>query len=92
MKNSSWAALTGHTRKKGKYISFIWTRQREFYRNDCRMTEELTLKHSEMQKVLMDKNFSEYYEKVFEILKSNRNESTDREGLNYFFDKDVQSG
>lgn len=77
-------------KKEGKVYFFHLDEAKRIYRNDCRMTEELTLKHSEMQKVLMDKNFSEYYEKVFEILKSNRNESTDREGLNYFFDKDVQ--
>lgn len=77
-------------KKEGKVYFFQLDEAKRIYRNDCRMTEELTLHHSEMQKILMDKNFSEYYEKVFEILKSNRNESTDREGLNYFFDKDVQ--
>ena len=63
---------------------------RMIYQNDCRMTEELTLKSHQMREILTNKNFEKYYAEVFELLKDVRNEHTGREGLKYFFDYYVQ--
>lgn len=76
--------------KKGKVYFFDLDEARMIYQNDCRMTEELTLKSHQMREILTNKNFEKYYAEVFELLKDVRNEHTGREGLKYFFDYYVQ--
>ena len=60
------------------------------YRDDYRIDDGLTLKSESMQEILKDKNFPAYYQKVLEIMKNNRYESTGKEGIESFFTEEVK--
>lgn len=77
-------------RKSGTVYFFDFDRAQKIYHDDCRMDEELTLKNTKMREALTDKKFRSYYTQVLDILKHNRNESTDRNGLEYFFGINVK--
>jgi CRISPR-associated endonuclease/helicase Cas3 len=77
-------------RKNGTVYFFDIDKAQGIYRDDCRMDEELTLKNTKMREALTEKKFRDYYTQVLDILKHNRNESTDRNGLEYFFGINVK--
>lgn len=62
------------------------------YRNDIRISRELTLEDEYMREILKNKNFDAYYEPVMQALKQKKNEQTTSEGLEYFFDNQVAAG
>lgn len=55
------------------------------YHHDYRSDDLLTLKNQEMRMIIEEKNFSSYYKKVLNALKLNRNQNTDKVGLQYFY-------
>lgn len=59
------------------------------YREDFRNSESLTLKSDEMRMILSHKDFPQYYHRVMKTMKNNRNESTDENGLDCFFNEFV---
>lgn len=69
---------------------FNYDEAKNIYRNDYRANDNLTLKNPNMQKVLEEKRFSDYYKKVMQVIKENRNNSTSENGLKSFFEKNVK--
>lgn len=76
-------------KKSGDVYFFDLDRPQTIYRDDYRMNESLTLKSKEMRSVLLNKSFSQYYLRVMNIMKDNKNDSTDENGLDYFFNENV---
>lgn len=52
--------------------------------NDYRISEELTLRNAQMQQILKEKRFSDYYSRVMHVIKKNRNDSSDTMGISAF--------
>lgn len=72
--------------REGDVYLFDLDEPKKIYKNDIRVeNKRLTLYNEEMRRILSDKDFSEYYEEVMQILKKIRNESTGQEGLELFF-------
>jgi len=59
------------------------------YREDVRINKMFTLENDEMKKLLSDKNFYTYYEKILEVLNRNYIQQTGPDGMESFFSKDV---
>lgn len=57
--------------------------------NDFRSSKDFTLQNEEMQKVLVSKDFSQYYEKVLGTLRCSWNQSSGKEGMRTFVDQEV---
>lgn len=77
-------------KKDGIVYFFDMDSSQLIYRDDFRQDDKFTLKNLEMQKLLLEKNFNQYYIKVFKSLRENLNDSTDERGLNIFFEDQVQ--
>lgn len=58
-------------------------------KNDFRSSKEFTLQNEEMQKVLVSKDFSKFYEKVLGTLQHSWNQSSGKEGIRTFVDQEV---
>ncbi|AGY75622.1 CRISPR-associated helicase/endonuclease Cas3 [Clostridium autoethanogenum] len=63
--------------KKGRVKFFKIDDCRVIYKGDVRREKELTLIQSEIQKLLGEKDFEKYYEKVIEKIKLKKQESND---------------
>lgn len=62
------------------------------YGDDYRISnEELTLINKDMRSLLEEKKYNIYYQKVMQMLKENKNESTNSQGLNSFFNESVKT-
>lgn len=59
--------------------------QEQIYKNDYRISKHLTLKNLEMREILQRKDFAKYYKEVLKLIKTNRNQSTQEEGLDEFY-------
>lgn len=64
---------------------FDWDCQEQIYKGDYRINKDLTLHNDKMREILLNKNFAEYYKEVLNLLKTNRNESTEDIGLDEFY-------
>lgn len=72
-------------RGEGMVYFFDLDCQEKIYKNDYRISENLTLKNLEMREILQQKDFAKYYKEVLRLIKNNRNESTQEEGLDEFY-------
>lgn len=59
--------------------------QEQIYKNDYRISKDLTLKSLEMREILENKDFAKYYKEILRLIKINRNQSTQEEGLDEFY-------
>lgn len=66
------------------YYFDLYPAKRIYGENDYRISEELTLKNPQMQCILKEKNFSAYYKQVMQLIKRNRNYSSDTMGIHTF--------
>lgn len=78
-------------RKSGEVYFFNLDKVDSIYKDDLRANRELSLLNDEMKQILINKNFSEYYEPVLELIKKNYNETYNDTNLNDFFIKTVGS-
>lgn len=76
-------------KKEGKVYFFDLDNGHMIYNDDYRIDDNFTLKKQEMREVLKKKDFSFYYRKILEVIKANQNDSTGREGLQYFIENEV---
>lgn len=80
--------INRNARRKGKVYFFdIYPARRIYGDSDYRISEELTLRNEDMQRVLNDKNFSDYYGRVMGIIRKNRNQASDSDGMKAFADE-----
>lgn len=63
------------SKKRGIVYFFDYDNAKGIYKNDVRINNELTLKSEDMRRVLKEKRFNDYYEKVLKNIKK-QNEST----------------
>lgn len=76
-------------KRDGKVYFFDLDNGHMIYNDDYRIDDNFTLKEQEMRQVLKKKDFSSYYEKILKVIKTNQNDSTGREGLQYFMENEV---
>lgn len=75
--------------KKEGMVYFLNIDKADFiYKNDIRMNKELTLENENMKKILVDKNFKEYYLPVLNALKVS-NKSLSEDNIDNFFSQVV---
>lgn len=80
--------INRNARRKGvAYYFDIYPAKRIYGESDYRISEELTLQNDEMQRILEDKTFSDYYDRVMGIIRKNRNCSSDADGMKAFVDE-----
>lgn len=63
--------------------------KRIYGKDEIRTNSEFTLENEEIREMLAQKDFRKYYEKILSVLKMNYNESSDENGLEYFFEGEV---
>ncbi len=69
------------------YYFDLYPAKHIYGKDDYRISEELTLRNVCMQQVLKEKRFSDYYSQVMEVIRKNRNESSDAMGITAFADE-----
>lgn len=77
-------------KNKGIVYFFDYDDVGQIYRNDVRGSVNYRLPNQEMKGILKTKLFEKYYGKLLQILKTNRNEATNEDGLMDFFDNKVR--
>ncbi len=76
--------------REGKAFFFKLDEAKSVYNDgDVRIHKEFTLEDSEIQNLLVDKDFHNYYEKIMEVLKHNRIDNKSYIGLDDFFETSV---
>ena len=76
--------------RKGIVYFFKLDEGKSIYRKgEIRVEKEFTLENEEMRKILNDKDFQKYYERILRILKQNYNEQVGDIGIRDFFAKKV---
>lgn len=75
-------------KRHGDVFFFDMDDPKGIYKNDVRINELLTIKKAEMQQILEQKNFADYYKVVLDHLQEN-NESSGEQGLEDFFKNKV---
>lgn len=75
--------------RDGKVFFFQLDNGLGIYRGDIRIQKRYTLDNEEIRKILLDKDFEKYYERILAELKKNRNENTGEIGLEEFFCQNV---
>lgn len=75
--------------KEGKVYFFDYDKANCIYKEDVRIRQELTLHRDEIRKILINKNFDIYYDKVIDIIKNEYNDSLNEDNLNRFFNNEV---
>lgn len=75
--------------RNGKVWFFHLDDGQGIYGGDVRIQPQFTLKNSEMQKILLEKDFQKYYSDIMGVIKRNWNETTGEAGLEEFFHKEV---
>lgn len=78
-------------RRNGLVYFFDLDDAYNIYVDDYRMNKELTLIHEDMRDVLKNKNYSNYYQSVMQLLKEQKNEKTNDKGLDSFFTEAVKT-
>lgn len=63
--------------------------KRIYGKDEIRTNSEFTLENEEIREMLAQKDFCKYYEKILTVLKMNYNESSDENGMEYFFEDEV---
>lgn len=71
--------------KEGIAYFFDMDNEKKIYGNDFRIDSEFIVLNSEMQKILVNKNFDEYYKMILECISDRLNSRLDETGLNEFF-------
>lgn len=72
--------------RDGEVYFFKLDEGKNIYRDgDIRVEKRFTLEDNEMKDILLLKKFPLYYEKILDVLKRNRNDSSDDRGLDVFF-------
>ena len=64
----------------------LYPAKRIYGENDYRVSEQFTLKNVQMQQLLIEKNFSEYYGQVMKVIQNNRNNASDSIGIETFME------
>lgn len=72
-------------KKDGIVYFFSLDKAEHIYGNDIRINKSLILLNDEMKKILINKNFKDYYDLVLDILKKNYNDSFSDSNLESFF-------
>ena len=76
--------------RKGEVYFFKLDEGSGIYRDgDIRIEKRFTLENDEMKNILLEKEFSLYYEKILDVLKRNRNDLSNDSGLDCFFENRV---
>ena len=76
--------------RKGEVYLFKLDEGSGIYRDgDIRIEKRFTLENDEMKNILLEKEFSLYYEKILDVLKRNRNDLSNDSGLDCFFENRV---
>lgn len=73
----------------GEVYFFNLDRTDSIYKDDLRANKDLSLLNDEMKKILVNKNFSEYYKSVLKLIKENYNETHNDSNLEKFFTEEV---
>ncbi|HCW52774.1 MAG TPA: CRISPR-associated helicase/endonuclease Cas3 [Clostridium sp.] len=76
-------------RNSGEVYFFNLDKTDSIYKNDLRANKDLSLLDDEMKNILLNKNFSEYYKPVLDLIRKNYNESYSDSNLNNFFEECV---
>lgn len=72
-------------KRSGLVYFFNNYKAKNIYRNDERLSSELTLLDEESRKLLLEKDFMTYYTEVLAKLKRNVNETTAEKGIEWFY-------
>ena len=72
-------------KRKGKAYFFYIDSWEKIYQKDFRKNREFTLCERNMQQILENKHFYDYYNQVFKLLRKNLNENTDGKGIEDFW-------
>jgi CRISPR-associated helicase Cas3/CRISPR-associated endonuclease Cas3-HD len=72
-------------KRNGIVYFFCLDNAKNIYRNDVRLEQELTLESNEMRKVLVDKTFNHFYQKVFARIRQMNNVLNTEKNINDFF-------
>ena len=76
--------------REGEVYFFKLDEGSGIYRDgDIRIEKRFTLENDEMKHILLEKEFSLYYEKILDVLKRNRNDLSNDSGLDCFFENRV---
>lgn len=76
--------------REGEVYFFKLDEGSGIYRDgDIRIEKRFTLENDEMKNILLEKEFSLYYEKILDVLKRNRNDLSNDSGLDCFFENRV---
>ena len=76
--------------REGEVYFFKLDEESGIYRDgDIRIEKRFTLENDEMKNILLEKEFSLYYEKILDVLKRNRNDLSNDSGLDCFFENRV---
>ena len=76
-------------RKSGEVYFFNFDKTDSIYKNDLRANKDFSLLNDKMRNILLNKNFSEYYKPVLELIRQNYNDSYSDSNLNNFFEEYV---
>lgn len=69
------------------YYFNLYSAKHIYGENDYRISEEFTLQNAQMQEILREKKFSDYYRQVMAVIRKNRNDSSGFMGINAFVDE-----
>ena len=69
------------------YFFDLYPAKHIYGENDYRISEVFTLQSSQMQQILREKSFFDYYSQVMSVIKKNRNDSSDSMGINAFMNE-----
>lgn len=72
-------------KRSGEVYFFNLDKTDSIYKNDLRANKDLSLLNDEMREILVDKNFSKYYEIVLNLIRENYNQTYNDSNLNNFF-------
>ena len=76
--------------REGEVYFFKLDKGENIYRDgDVRVEKRFTLEEEEMRDILLQKEFPLYYEKILDVLKRNRDDSSDDKGIEVFFQREV---
>lgn len=76
-------------KKKGDVYFFDLDQYQMIYRGDFRVGSSLNLNDKDMREILLNKDFSVYYDRVMKTIQRNRNQNTNEDGLDCFFKQKV---
>lgn len=80
--------INRNARRDGIVFYFdLYPAKRIYGENDYRISEQFTLKNANMQQLLIEKNFSEYYGQIMKVIQKNRNNASDSIGIEAFVEE-----